>query len=374
MTDLDQLLGEALERRASVAGPGVTPAAVHLAVRRHRLRTAKVSAGFAITCAAVTGAIVLTAAGNGGSHPAGVSPAGPTTPAAGQDGTVVAELPWAGTTTLTLRRGATEAPDGVAFCIAGSCFSMGTPTSRGIILEVTGGGTIAGLAPHGTRRVLLVIGAQTPVSIPVSTTDDSTLPGVLYGVSSISAVAPGAGAFTLTYRLTAYDVDGRQLASRLVVGSADVALAHAPVGRLAALPSYTQNAALSHVAWTDSSGWACAGERSGSGATASFGADVCVPPHDVAHVALVNDDSSNQYVVLRVPTSVTDAELRGQSGRVVRATITDTGHGRLAAFDLSVGVPSANSTITCRDAAGAVVLATPMNSLSWPAGTVGADP
>jgi hypothetical protein len=376
MTDLDQLLADALERRAAVAGPAVTPASVHRAIHRKRLLTAKVLAAAVAACTAVSGAAVLAGARHD-RRPATSGPIVPVPTAAtntAEDGTIVEELPWAGTTALTLRRGGTAVgtagtPTGYAFCFAASCVGTAVPAPADAFAIGLDKGSIYGLAPHGTRKVLVIVGAQTPVSIPVSATDEASLPGVMYGVSSISPVAPGVGAFTLTYRLVAYDAGGQQLASELVVGSYDLAVEHAPDGPVAAVPGH-EGTSLPQLAWTDKSGWACAGQRSGSGATATYGANVCVPPRNPGHVALVADDTSNQYVVLRVPASVTSAELRGQTGRIVKATFTDTGHGRLAAFDLSVGVPSDNSTITCWNAKGAVVLTAPMKALTAPAGTV----
>jgi hypothetical protein len=379
MTDLDQLLAETFDRRAAVAGPAVAPAAVHRAIARHRLRTAKVVAAAAAGCAAVTGVAVL-AVSQHDRRPAVSPPVGPAVPttatasASAQDGTVVEELPWAGTTALTLRRGGTavgtaQTPDGYAFCFGASCTGKTLPAAPHAFAIGLDRGSIYGLAPHGTRKVLVIVGVQAPVSIPVSATDEPNLPGVMYGVSSISPVAPGLGAFSLSYRLVAYDGAGRQLAAQLVVGSYDLALAHPPVGSVMALPT-PEGAALQQLAWTDKSGWACAGESSGSGAAASFGANVCAPPADPGRVALVAGDSSNDYVVLRVPATVSRAELRGQHGKVVRATFTDTGHGRLAAFDLSVGVPSDNSTITCWSAKGSVVLSTAMKDVGAPAGSV----
>lgn len=378
MSDLDQLLGEALERRAAVARPGMTPAVVHHAIRRQRLRTARVSAVAAVACAAVTGVTVLAGVGHHATRPAVTRPPAPSVPAPDSvlDGTIVEELPWAGTTSLTLNRGGTAdgtagTPDGYAFCFAVSCTGTVTAAPHGFTVG-SDSGSIYGLAPHGTRKVEVTLGTQPAVSIPVSPTDDPTLPGVMYGTSSISAVAPGMGAFSLTYRLVAYDWQGQQLAEETVVGSYDLALIHRPVGPLAGLPG-DLGAGPQQVAWTDKAGWACSGERSTTAGTVSFGANVCVPPGDPARVTLVADNPSLQQLVLRVPAAVRNAELRGQTGRVVRATFTDTGHGRLAVFDLSVGVPSANSRITCRDAAGAIVLSAPMNSLTSPAGTVAAQ-
>jgi hypothetical protein len=378
MTDLDELLADAFEHRATVAGPAVTTQAVHLAIRRQNLRTAKATAVAVVACAALTGTAVLAGARHD-RRPVVSGPVRPSVPTPAfpeQDGTIVEELPWAGTIALTLRRGGTavgtaETPDGYAFCFDASCTGRIAAADPQDFTIGANRGSIYGLAPHGTRKVLVTLGEQTPVSIPVSATDDPTLPGVMYGISSISAVQPGLGSFSLTYRLVAYDWQGQQLAATTVVGSYDLALAHPPVGPLAALPARADDGVTpQQVAWADSSGWSCRGERSAAGASVTFGADVCVPPGDPARVSLVADDPSMQLAVLRVSATVTRMELRGQNGRVVRASFTDTGHGRLATFDLRVGVPSANSTITCWDAAGAIVFSTPMNSLTMPAGVV----
>jgi hypothetical protein len=376
MNDLDQRLAEVFDRRAELAPPVLTPAVVRRAVHQHRVRGAKATAGAVLACCGLMVASAVRGGAHDGGRPPVVSaPMQPPAPTAAGDfhGTIVEELAWTATTPLTLLRGGVGAPearptDGYAFCFGASCMGQITVSRHGFTLG-DDRGSIFGLAPHGTRTVVVTVGHDAPVSIPVSPTDDPTLPGVLYGTSEITPVAPGPGAFSLSYRLTAYDWEGDPLDSQLVVGSFDLARQHVPVGVLAALPADV-GAGPKQVAWTDRLGWACWGEQAGSGAGVSFGANVCVPPQDPGKVTLVAESPSFQSVVLRVPATVTRCELRSQGGRVVKAAFTDTGHGRLATFDLTVGVPSANSRVTCWDPSGKELVSAPMNSFTTPAGAV----
>lgn len=363
MSQLDDRLEAALQARADcVQGLVLSPPNVRAAARWQQHR-ARVSTALALAL------LLLPAAGfalGQRQQPTRTATRPVTPPPSG----AAAALPWSGSTDLVLRNAGTgRTPGGWQLCFGEACADIAAPGPHSVSL-IHQPTTVQGLAPIGTTRVTVATHDAGAVEAQLATPSGPHPAGVLFGAPEVTISRPEGSAFSLTYQVTAYDAAGAQLAARTAVGGWDLAQQHPVTGDVRVIDDQP-GAGPSMVAWTDRLGWVCWGERSGTGASAIFGAFACAPPTNASTIALIADDNADGVLLLRVPQAVTTLQVRDAAGHpTATASLHALGGWSFAVMDRRAAGSTPGSTVTGLDRSGHVVIEVPTGSLQPLDGTV----
>ena len=363
MTDLNQLLTEAFDRRAAAAPDSLSTDAVRRAIRRSRHRAVRLTAALTLaTIATGAGAIGLTVSMHHRSSDIG-----------GDQGwndavgsfTPVVQLPPVGQPLVSVVRIVAKKPPSTYYelCSGHEC-DAGVDLAGKAVTEQGKGGSVFGLAPSGTAKVLVSIAGAAYREAALAVIPSPGRP-MLYAVPGASLNVGPSAAVTRTVRTLAIDASGKVMSAVEVLGSQELAQRHPVSGPTVPLPAGAADD-IGVLAWMSADGWSCEGNRVVVDGHLVFGASECQRPRTATEMTLVATGQSLgpggagtilSWQVFRAPSTVRKLVWQLPAGLAVPATVRATTHGVLAVLVVKgKDVSSLRATLTGTDATGAVVV------------------